>query len=162
MAKMSMGAAILLSVILGTVLISIFGISIIFSLIILGFIATYLTVSSQRSYKVGGIAGGILGIMIFIFGFFASPQLPNLPDLSGFQMIGLALGGLFTLILGFILSVLICVLFGSIGGIIAQKILKKPVEKSRKYQQRNMGQRGFKNKKHNKMPRRNLNRKKIN
>lgn len=162
MAKMSMGAAILISVILGTVLISIFGISIIFSLIILGFIATYLTIPNQRSYKVGGIAGGILGIMIFIFGFFASPQLPDLPDLNGFQMIGLALGGLFTLILGFILSVLICALFGSIGGAIAQKILKKPTKKSRRYNQRDRGQRSFKNKKPSKNPKRTLNRKRLN
>lgn len=144
MAKYNIETAVLISVILGLMLLFLFGISGIFSIIIMGFTATYLTVSTQRSFKVGGIAGVILCILIFIFGFFASPQIPDLPDLSGSKMISLELGGLFNLILGFILLIIIGVLFGSIGGSIAQKLLKKKSKPSGKYNRKNRNQ-SFKN-----------------
>jgi hypothetical protein len=130
MAKMSVGAALFISVLLGIILLSILGISGIFSLIILGFAATYLTAPSQRSYKVGGIAGIILGFLIFIYGLFISPNLPvDPPSISGFTMINLELSGIFTLILGLILSVSICYLFGSLGGLVAQKCLIRKLPK---------------------------------
>ena len=130
MVRLSMGAAILTSVLLGVILLSILGISGIFSLIILGFVATYLTAPGQRSYKAGGIAGIILGFLIFIYGLFISPNLPvNPPSISGFTMINLELSGIFTLILGLILSVLICYLFGSLGGLVAQKMINNEVTK---------------------------------
>lgn len=124
MAGFSREAAIIISIIMGIIILPILGISGIFSIIIIGFVANYLTVRNQRSYKVGGIAGGILGLMIFIYGF-VSPQIPDLPNISGFEMIGLTLGGLFTLLLGFILLIGVSVAFGSLGGLIAEKILKK-------------------------------------
>lgn len=125
MARLGMGAAVLISVIVGVILLLIMGLSSMFSLLFIGFAATYLTAPSERRYKVGGYAGIILGIIIFIYGF-VSPTLPiEPPNISTFTWIGLELSGIFTLILGLILSILVCYLFGSIGGLIAQKLLKK-------------------------------------
>jgi hypothetical protein len=120
----------------------------------MGFIATYLTVESQRSYKVGGIAGGILGILLFIFSFFTPPQLPyDLPNVLDFGL-GLAIGGIFTLILGFIVSIIVCYALGSLGGYIAMKILKKET-KEKKY--KNPPNKRFKPRKQPKKARRSLN-----
>ena len=154
MAGFGRGAAILISVILGAVILPILGISGIFSLIIIGFIANYLTVRNQRSYKIGGVAGAILGFLIFIYGFFVSPQLPDLPSISGFEMISLTLGGLFTLLLGFIILIGISTIFGCIGGLIADKLLKKRPKIPAKHVKRNE-----KPKKVNNRPRRSLNKK---
>ncbi len=152
MAGFGRGAAILISIILGTLILPILGISGIFSLIIIGFIANYLTISNQRTYKVGGIAGGILGFLIFIYGFFVSPQLPDLPSLSGFQMISLELGGLFTLFLGFIILIAVSAGFGCIGGWIADKVLKKRSKMPEKHVKKNKN-----HKKANNKPKRTLN-----
>ena len=152
MAGFGRGAAILLSVVLGAVILPILGIGGIFSLIIIGFVANYLTVRNQRSYKVGGIAGGILGFLIFIYGFFVSPQLPDLPNISGFQMISLELGGLFNLLLGFIILIVVSAAFGCLGAWIAEKILKKRPKKPVTHQRKNMNQ-----KKVNTKPKRTLN-----
>jgi hypothetical protein len=146
MARFSMGAAILTSVLLGVILLSILGISGIFSLIILGFVATYLTAPNQRSYKAGGIAGIILGALIFIYGLFISPTLPiDPPTLSSFTMINLEISGFFTLILGLIISIVICYLFGSIGGLIAHKILKKETKKPKTHVRKKSNERKYKN-----------------
>lgn len=154
MAGFGRGAAILISVILGAVILPILGIGGIFALIIIGFVANYLTVHNQRSYKVGGIAGAILGFLIFIYGFFVSPQLPDLPSTSGFQMISLELGGLFTLLLGFIILIAVSAAFGCIGGAIAEKILKKRPKMPAKHEKKNKS-----HKRVNDKPRRSLNRK---
>jgi uncharacterized membrane-anchored protein len=152
MDRLDIRATILISVILGIILISLLGISGIFSLIILGFVATYLTIPSQRSYKVGGISGIILGVLIFIYGLFISPTLPiDPPSLSEFTMINLELSGIFTLILGLIISILVCYLFGSLGGLIAQKILKKKIKNPKAHTRRTAS------KKANKAPKRTLN-----
>ncbi|HML06443.1 MAG TPA: hypothetical protein VK426_11760 [Methanobacterium sp.] len=153
MAKLGMGAAVLISVILGVILLSVMGISGIFSLIIIGFVATYLTDPSQRSYKSGGFAGIILGVLIFIYGLFISPTLPvNPPSLSFSTMVSLELSGIFNLILGFVVSILVCYLFGSIGGLIAQKILKKKTKEYKTHTRRDNGG------KQGKKPKRSLNR----
>ncbi len=125
-----------------------------FSLVIMGFIATYLTVENQRSYKVGGIAGGVLGIILFVFSFFTPPELPyNLPNVLDFG-ISLAVGGLFTLILGFIVSIIVCYALGSLGGYIAMKMLKNET-KPKKYDTYN--NRPINKPKRPKKPRRSLN-----
>ncbi len=141
MAKYTMGESIIISIIIGSILLYLLGISGVFSLFIIGFIATYLTVESERSYKVGGIAGAFLGIILFIFSFLTPPDLPYDLDFS----VSLAMGGIITLGLGFILLILICYVFGSLGGLFAEKMLKKRI-KTRKYGN-NMNQRKFKNKK---------------
>lgn len=154
MAKYDINGAILLSVILGSILLVLFGISGVFSLIIMGFIATYLTVESQRSYKVGGIAGGILGLLLFVFSFFTPPQLPyELPNALDFG-ISLAIGGIFTLFLGFIVSIIVCYALGSLGGYIAMKLLKKETKEKR---YKNPPNERFKPRKRPKKARRNLN-----
>lgn len=125
MAKFGADSAIIINVILGYILLYIIGISGAYSVIIIGFLATYLTVPEERSYKIGGITGGILGFLVFICGFFI-PELPyDLNSLSGFQTLTFQLNGIFSLILAFIFFMFICILFGLIGGKIAQKILKK-------------------------------------
>ncbi|MGF7119125.1 hypothetical protein [Methanobacterium oryzae] len=125
MAKYDISGAVLLSVIIGSILLILLGISGVFTVIIMGFIATYLTVENQRSYKVGGIAGSVLGFLLFVFSFFTPPELPyDLPNIldSG---VSLAIGGFMTLILGFIVSIIICYALGSLGGFIAMKLFKK-------------------------------------
>lgn len=131
MAKYDINGAILLSVIIGSILLILLGISGVFSVIIMGFIATYLTVENQRSYKVGGIAGSVLGFLLFVFSFFTPPELPyELPNILDFG-VSLAIGGIITLILGFIISIIICYTLGSLGGFIAIKLLKKETREKR-------------------------------
>ncbi|MBI5680793.1 MAG: hypothetical protein HZC47_07875 [Methanobacterium sp.] len=157
MDRFSANSAIIINVILGYILLYILGISGAYSVIIVGFLATYLTVSTERSYKVGGVAGGILGFMVFIFGFFM-PSLPyTLNSLSSSQTISLQLNGIFNLMLAFILFMIICVLFGLIGGKIAQKILKKEPKKSNKTKYHTRNRMNSKNSK-NKRPSRTLKR----
>ncbi|MDI6725217.1 MAG: hypothetical protein QMD61_11285 [Methanobacterium sp.] len=132
MAKYTMGESIIISIVIGSVLLYLLGISGVFSLIIIGFIATYLTIENHRSYKVGGIAGGVLGIMLFIFSFFTPP---NLPYSLGFNT-GFAFSGIVTLGFGFIFSLLVCYVFGSLGGLIAIKMLKKKTKSRPKNQTR--------------------------
>ncbi len=146
MAGFGRGAAILISAVLGAVILPILGISGIFSLILIGFIANYLTVPNQRSYKVGGVAGAIAGFLIFIYGFFISPQLPDLPGISGFEMIGLTLGGLFTLFLGFVILIAVSAMFGSMGGWIVDKILKKRPKMPARHVKKNINPKKVNNK----------------
>lgn len=125
MAKYDISGAVLLSVIIGSILLILLGISGVFSVIIMGFIATYLTVENQRSYKVGGIAGSVLGFLLFVFSFFTPPELPyELPNILDFGF-SLAIGGIITLILGFIVSIIVSYALGSLGGFIAMKMFKK-------------------------------------
>ena len=162
MAGFGRGAAILISIIIGIIILPFLGIKGLFSIVIIGFIANYLTVHSQRSYKVGGVAGGIIGFIVFIYGFFVSPTLPDLPHISSHKMISLELGGSFTLILGFVILVVTCTAFGVIGGAIVQKVFKKKSE-TKKYEKRTKTGRHKKKtkspKSFNDKPRRTLNRK---
>lgn len=153
MARLGMGTAILVSVVLGIILLYLLGISGMFSLIILGFAATYLTNPDERTYKIGGFAGIVLAILIFVYGLFIWPILPiTLPRIPGSIMFGLQISGFFSLISGLILTLIICFFFGAIGGLIAQKLLKKRVKKPRAYTRRNI------NKKSSRKPRKTLNR----
>ena len=132
MARLGIGAAVLISVILGVILVYLFGISGLVSLVFLGFIATFLTAPNERSYMAGGISGIILAILLFIYGLFIWPTLPvNLPSLPTDTMVNLQLSGLFNLILGLIFTIVICFLFGSLGGLIAQKLFNKKKDKPR-------------------------------
>ena len=132
MARLGIGAAIIISVILGIILLYLFGISGLLSIILLGFIATFLTAPNERSYIAGGIAGIILAIIVFIFGLFIWPVLPvDVPSLPVDTMINLQLSGFFNLILGLIFTIVVCFIFGSLGGLIAQKILKNKKDEPR-------------------------------
>jgi len=154
MARLSTGAAILISIISGVILLFILRIGGIFTLVITGFVATYLTAPEKRSYKMGGIVGAILGVLIFIQGLFISLTLPiDPPSISSFTWIGLELSGIFTLILGLIVLILICYLFGSIGGLIAQKVFKNETKQFKAHIRRRNSERTYK-----KAPRRSLKR----
>ena len=122
------GAAVLISILIGLIILPFLGIKGLFAMVVIGFIANYITIDSQRSYKIGAAAGFIIGIIVFIYGFFVSPVLPDIPDISGFKMLQLKLNGLLTLLLGFIVLIAVCTGFGAIGGAIVQKLFKKKPE----------------------------------
>jgi len=155
MVGFSKGVAILIGLIVGIVILPFLGISEIFSIIIIGFIANYLTVQSQRSYKIGAITGGILGFLIFMYGFFFYPQLSDLPNISDYQLVSFGLGGLFNLLMEFVVLIVVSTALGALGGKIAQMISpKKKPESSGRYKRRTESPKKFKSKK----PRRSLNR----
>jgi hypothetical protein len=152
MVKLGMGASIIISVILGIILLYLFGISAFLSVILLGFIATFLTTPNERNYLAGGLAGIVLAILIFIFGLFIWPVLPvDLPSLPASTMVTLQLSGLFNLILGLIFTIIICFIFGSLGGLIAQKMLDNKKDKPRAHTRNNI------NKNSKRKPQRTLN-----
>lgn len=120
MAKHSMGSALLISVLVGTILLYFF--DAIIALILTGFVATHLIKPEKRDYKVGGIAAGTLGILIFIYGFFIpSPVHFNLSDVPNASMM--------TLISGFIIIYVFSIIMGSVGGFIRKKFEKTPSPK---------------------------------
>ncbi|MGB9980463.1 hypothetical protein [Methanobacterium sp.] len=172
MAGFGRGTAILISIMAGLIILPFLGIKGLFSIVIIGFIANYLTVDSQRSYKIGAIAGCTIGLIVFLFGFFVSPVLPDLPNLSSSKMIKLELGGLFTLIMGFFVLLIACTGFGTIGGAIVQKLFKAE-SKTEDYKKRDTPKKSFnkylklilnKNKPQrsfNNMPKRNLGKNRI-
>ncbi len=117
--------AITISVILGLIL-PFLWIGGIFNVIITGFLATYLTKTESRSYKVGVFAGGILGVLIFMLSFLTPPQLPYVLPNPIQLGIGTALDGIFTLVLGFFVTIGIFAFLAFIGGYIATKIFETP------------------------------------
>ena len=154
MVRLGIGASVLVSALLGIICLSIFRIDGMFTLIILGFTATCLTAPHERSYKAGGIAGIFLGFLVSVYGLFISPVMPlTPPNLPQSMISSLELSGIFTLILGLIFFMVICFIFGSLGGLIAQKIFKKKIRKPRTHVRKDVRGRGK-----NKAPRRTLNR----
>ena len=166
--------AILISVMVGIIILPFIGIKGLFSIIVIGFIANYLTVDKQRNYIIGAAAGCIIGIIVFLFGFLATPTLPDIPSISTSKLISLELQGLFTLVLGFFALVISCTSFGAVGGAIVQKLFKKEssTEKyNKQYKKTNKPQKSFitklialngnkSQKSFNGKPRRNLNKNK--
>ncbi|MEN6553927.1 MAG: hypothetical protein ABFC34_13695 [Methanobacterium sp.] len=142
MAGFGRGAAILISIMVGLIILPLLGIKGLFAIVIIGFIANYLTVNNQRGYLIGAIAGGAIGLIVFICGFFVSPVLPDLPTLSSSKMIKLELWGLSTLLIGFFVLIVTCTGLGAIGGAIVQKIFTKKSE-TEKYKKRDKPQRNF-------------------
>lgn len=128
MAGFSRETAIIISIMVGLIILPFLGIKGLFAIVVIGFIANYLTVDSQRSYKIGAIAGCIIGLIVFIYGFFVSPVLPDIPTLSSSKMTKLEIGGLYTLIMGFFVLLIACTGFGTIGGAMAQRLFKKKTE----------------------------------
>jgi len=113
MGKYEVGSAIIISILLGVIFLILF--DGLLALIIIGFVATYLTIPEKRNIKVGIFASCVMGLLIFIYGFFYVPQLPNelsvslIPDIS-------------TFISGFIIFGLICIGMGAVGGYLAEKV----------------------------------------
>ena len=123
MPKISMEMAILTSMILGLIL-AFFKIGSIYALVLVGFVAVYLTPDEEATYKVGALAAALLGLLYFITSFFTSPDLPyQLPNAVVIG-VGYTFDGLFTLFLGLVVSLVIYGLMGAIGGYFADKLFK--------------------------------------
>jgi hypothetical protein len=123
MAKFTMEMAILTSIILGLIM-AFFNFGSIFALVLVGFVAVFLTPDEDASYKVGALAAGLLGFLYFIISLFTSPDLPyQLPNAVVIG-VGYALDGIFTLIMGLIVTLVIYSLMGAIGGYFADKLFK--------------------------------------
>ncbi len=123
MVKHSMRAAVLISVLVGTILL--YFLDAIIALILTGFVATHLIKPEKRDYKVGGIAAGMLGILIFIYGFF-------IPLPFHFSFSDAPNASMMTLISGFIIVCVFCIIMGSVGGFIRKKFEKSPSTKPKR------------------------------
>jgi hypothetical protein len=115
--------AILTSIIMGFIL-AFFNIGGIFALVLVGFVAVFLTNDDEANYKIGAMAAGALYLIYFVIGLFISPSLPY--QLPSPLVIGVsyAFEGLFNLILGLIVGLIIYGLLGAIGGYFADKLFK--------------------------------------
>ena len=104
------------------------------SIFIMGFVATYLTKTEQTSAKVGGIAAVVFGVFFFFFGFLTPPTLPYVlpsPLALGFLV---PLSGLFNLLLGLIVSIVIYGVIGMFGGYVALKFFMEKKEEKTEFQ----------------------------
>ena len=123
MPNISMEMAILTSIILGLIL-AFFNIGGIFALVLVGFVAVYLTPDEEANYKVGALATALLCLLYFVVCLFTPPVLPyQLPNAVVIG-VGYAFDGIFTLIMGLIVSLIIYSLMGAIGGYFADKLFK--------------------------------------
>jgi len=115
--------AIFFSIILGLIL-EFINFGGIFALVLVGFAAVYLTHDEDANYKVGAMAAAALCLIYFGISIFAAPNIPY--QLPSPLVIGLnyAFEGLFTLILGLCVGLLIYGLMGAIGGYFADKLFK--------------------------------------
>ena len=123
--EFSVEIAITISVILGLIL-PFLWIGGIFNVIITGFVATALTKTENRSYKIGVFAGVILGVLIFMLSFFTPPPLPYVLPNSIQLGIVVTLDGILSLVLGFFVTILIFAFLALIGGYIATRIFETP------------------------------------
>lgn len=123
MPKISMEMAILTSIVLGLIL-AFFNIGGIFALVLVGFVAVYLTPDEEANYKVGALAAALLCLLYFVVCLFTPPVLPyQLPNAVVIG-VGYAFDGIFTLIMGLVVSLIIYSLMGAIGGYFADKLFK--------------------------------------
>ncbi len=96
-------------------------VSVLFIVVFTGFIASAMADSEKNSFRVGGIAGGVLAVMFFLVKLFTPPTLTF--DLYGLDFnVLLMFEGFIYLILGFVLSLAIFMLLGAFGGLIAQEL----------------------------------------
>ena len=113
MANYQAGTAVFISVIAGLIL-SIFFDGV-FTLAFTGFMATYITTKEEQSTSVGVIASLTLGILIFIYGLVAGPEIP-------YEVSSIVSLDLFSFSVGFIIVCLLSVSLGALGGFIATKV----------------------------------------
>lgn len=123
MPNFDMELAILISIILGLIL-AFLNFGGIFSLVLVGFVAVFLTNEEDADYKIGAMATAILCIIYFVICFFTPPDLPY--QLPSPLVIGVGYGfeGLFTLILGLIVGLILYGAMGAIGGYFADRLFK--------------------------------------
>jgi hypothetical protein len=129
MPKFSLEISILIGIIVGLI-IPFIGIGSIFSIMIVGFVATYLIEPEKTSSKVGAMAAMALGFLLFLISFITTPslpyQLPNPLTLGGFVVVE----GFLYIVLGLIVTLIIYGVFGFIGGYIAVSLFKAPKKKA--------------------------------
>jgi hypothetical protein len=131
MQKINIEIAIGISFLLGLILPAI-GLGGVFSLFVMGFVATFLTKEEITSAMVGGIATGIFCVVFFFYGFLTTPTLPYVLPNPLTLGIFVALSGVFNLILSLIVSLIIYCGFGLLGGFIAMKFFIQEKEKKKK------------------------------
>ena len=132
MPNFNIETAIIISFILGIIL-PLVGIGGVISLIIMGFVATYLTRPESTSYRVGGIATGIFCIFFFFFGFITPPTLPYvLPNPLTLGVL-VAFSGILNLIFSLIVSLIIYGGFGLLGGFLAERFFMEKKEKKQEF-----------------------------
>jgi hypothetical protein len=131
MQKINIEIAIGISFLLGLIL-PLIGLGGVFSLFVMGFVATFLTKEEITSAKVGAIATGIFCIIFFFYGFLTPPTLPYILPNPLTLGILVALSGVFNLVLSLIASLIIYCGFGLLGGYIAMKFFIQEKEKKKK------------------------------
>jgi len=133
MPKYSIEVAIIISIVIYLIL-AFIGIKGIIQIIIMGFVATYLTEPEKSSYRIGAVAAGIIGTLFAFYSFFTGPDLPyQLPNPLQLGL-GVAADSFFTTIMALIISIGIYVVLGAIGGYIAEIFIsdKKPKKQAPK------------------------------
>jgi hypothetical protein len=134
MANFSIETAIGISFILGLIL-PLVGLGGVISLVIMGFVATYITKPEQTSAKVGGIATGVFCVFFFFFGFLTPPTVPYvLPNPLSLGVV-VAFSGILNLIFSLIVSLVIYGAFGLLGGYLAVKFFMEKKEKKTEIKQ---------------------------
>lgn len=139
MPKYSIEVAIIISIVIYLIL-AFIGIKGIIQIIIMGFVATYLTEPEKSSYRIGAVAAGIIGTLFAFYSFFTGPDLPyQLPNPLQLGL-GVAADSFFTIIMALIISIGIYVVLGAIGGYIAEIFIsdKKPKKQAPKKRRRDL------------------------
>jgi hypothetical protein len=135
MVNFSVETAIIVSFILGLAL-PVINLGGVISIFIMGFAATYLTKTEDTSAIVGGIAAIVFGVVFFFVGFLTGPTLPyTLPSPLALGVL-VPLTGLFYLLLGLIVTIVIYGAIGLLGGYIAFKFFKEKREKKSEFEPR--------------------------
>jgi hypothetical protein len=133
MANFSIEISIVISFILGLIL-PLVGLGGVISIFIMGFVATYLTKTEQPSAKVGAIATSVFGVFFFFYGFLTAPTLPYVLPSPLTLGILVPLSGLFNLVFGLIVSLVIYGGIGLLGGYIAVKFFMEKKEKKTEFE----------------------------
>jgi len=108
--------AIIISLILGAILTFLF--DNVFVLTFIGFIATYIVNKENKSYLVGVQASLIFAVLNFLIGMIMVPNIPSsIAEQISFDPMNF--------FLGFLVTCMISVFLGFIGGFIAEKAYKR-------------------------------------
>jgi len=128
MGNLGIETAIGISFILGLIL-PLVGLGGVISLVIMGFMATYLTKPEQTSARVGGIATGVFCLFFFFYSFLTPPTVPYvLPNPLTLGVL-VAFSGILNLIFSLIVSLIIYGGFGLLGGYLAVRFFMEKKEK---------------------------------
>ena len=134
MGNLGIETAIGISFILGLIL-PLVGLGGVISLVIMGFMATYLTKPEQTSARVGGIATGVFCLFFFFYSFLTPPTVPYvLPNPLTLGVL-VAFSGILNLIFSLIVSLIIYGGFGLLGGYLAVRFFMEKKGKKHEIRQ---------------------------